>query len=108
MEWSLLTSGMGRRRSRLSRQGHDGAVRRDPNRCVIFKKVWPNRASASSARPGGEELLRAIRRSGVVFDALSTRGRREEWGKRRAMHGLRVLHGAGIASMRRRGNEGRI
>ncbi|MQM07702.1 hypothetical protein Taro_040544 [Colocasia esculenta] len=51
---------------------------------------WPNRAFTSSARPG-EELLRAIQRSGVVFDALSTRGCREEWGKLRAMHGLRVL-----------------
>ncbi|MQM13476.1 hypothetical protein Taro_046401 [Colocasia esculenta] len=62
---------------------------------VVFVFQWwylvvvrPNRVFPSSARPG-EELLRAIRRSGTVFDALSTRGHREEWGKRRAMLGLR-------------------
>ncbi|MQL75794.1 hypothetical protein Taro_008170, partial [Colocasia esculenta] len=47
------------------------------------------RASASSARPG-KELLRlcwAIWRFGEVLVTLSTRGRREEWGKRRAMLG---------------------
>ncbi|MQM10759.1 hypothetical protein Taro_043658 [Colocasia esculenta] len=55
----LLTSGVLRRRLKLSRSG--------------------------------EEFLRAIRRSDVVLDALTTRGRREEWGKRRAMLGLCVL-----------------
>ncbi|MQL70842.1 hypothetical protein Taro_003161 [Colocasia esculenta] len=90
MEWSLLTSGLRRRRPRPSRSCRDWEVCRDPNRCSVFKKVWLNRASASSARPG-EELLQAIRHSDVVSDALSTQGRREEWGKRRAMRGLRVL-----------------
>ncbi|MQL85140.1 hypothetical protein Taro_017665, partial [Colocasia esculenta] len=40
----------------------------------------------------GEELLRlcwVFWRFGEVLDALSTRGHREEWGKRRAMLGLR-------------------
>ncbi|MQM21919.1 hypothetical protein Taro_054966 [Colocasia esculenta] len=51
----------------------------------------------------GEELSRAIRHSSVVFDALSMRGRREEWGKRRAMLGLRVLReGDGFRILRRR------
>ncbi|MQM16249.1 hypothetical protein Taro_049203 [Colocasia esculenta] len=85
---SLLTSGVGRRRP-----CRDGEVRRDPNRCAVFKKVWPNRAFRSSARPGGEllRLLWAIRRSGMVFDALSVRGRRVEWGKCRVMRGFCVL-----------------
>ncbi|MQM05837.1 hypothetical protein Taro_038652 [Colocasia esculenta] len=90
MEWSLLTSGLGRRRLSLSRSGRDGKVRRDPNSCAVFKKVGRTELSEALLDPG-EELLRAIRRSGVVFDALSMRGRREEWGKRRAMRGLCVL-----------------
>ncbi|MQM13475.1 hypothetical protein Taro_046400 [Colocasia esculenta] len=50
-----------------------------------------------------EVFLRAIRRSGVVFDALSTRGHREEWGKCRAMLGLCVLReGDGSRILRRR------
>ncbi|MQL94211.1 hypothetical protein Taro_026870, partial [Colocasia esculenta] len=50
-------------------------------------------ATVSSARPG-EELLRlfgAIWRFSGVLVTLSTRGRCEEWGKRRAMRGFRVL-----------------
>ncbi|MQM23670.1 hypothetical protein Taro_056737 [Colocasia esculenta] len=62
MEWSLLTSGLGRRRLKLSRSGKE-LLR-------LFGEIW---------------------RFGEVLDALSTRGRYEEWGKRRAMHGFRVL-----------------
>ncbi|MQL96575.1 hypothetical protein Taro_029257, partial [Colocasia esculenta] len=46
----------------------------------------------------GKELLRlcwVFWRFGEVLDALSTRGRREEWGKHRAMLGLRVLREVG-------------
>ncbi|MQM09344.1 hypothetical protein Taro_042210 [Colocasia esculenta] len=39
MEWSLLTSGLGRRHPSPPRSGRDGKVRRDSNRCSIFKKV---------------------------------------------------------------------
>ncbi|MQL73964.1 hypothetical protein Taro_006320 [Colocasia esculenta] len=55
---------------------------------AVAIRVFP-----SSARPG-KELLRlcwVIWRFGEVLDELSTRGRREEWGKRRAMLGLCVL-----------------
>ncbi|MQL96201.1 hypothetical protein Taro_028876 [Colocasia esculenta] len=93
MEWSLLMSGMGRRRLSPSRLGRDGKVCRDPNRYAVFKKVCLNRAFTSSALLG-KKLLRlywAIWRFGRVLVVLSTRGRREEWGKRRAMHGLYVL-----------------
>ncbi|MQL88185.1 hypothetical protein Taro_020744 [Colocasia esculenta] len=47
------------------------------------------RAFTSSARPGEELLrfLRVIRHSGVVFDALSQRGRRVEWGRCCIMRG---------------------
>ncbi|MQL98598.1 hypothetical protein Taro_031310 [Colocasia esculenta] len=47
----------------------------------IFKKFWPNKASTSSARPGGAaaKLSRPI----WFFGVVSPRGRRTEWGKQR-------------------------
>ncbi|MQM02846.1 hypothetical protein Taro_035614 [Colocasia esculenta] len=65
MEWSLLTSGVLRRRLKLSRSGRDGE-----------ELLW---------------LFGAIWRFGEVLVALSTRGRCMERGRRRAVAGLRVL-----------------
>ncbi|MQL71423.1 hypothetical protein Taro_003766, partial [Colocasia esculenta] len=61
---------------------------------VEFADVGNGKLSQALLDPG-EELLRfhwAFWRFGEVFDALSTRGRCEEWGKRRSMRGLCVLH----------------
>ncbi|MQM14434.1 hypothetical protein Taro_047365 [Colocasia esculenta] len=84
---------MGRRHPSPSQKGRDGEVRCVPNCCAVLRKVWPNRAFTSFARPRGGVVadFEEIQHSDVVFDALSTRGRREEWGKCHAMHGLCVL-----------------
>ncbi|MQM12860.1 hypothetical protein Taro_045780 [Colocasia esculenta] len=39
MQWSLLTSGLERRRPSPPRSSRDGKVRRDSNRCSVFKKA---------------------------------------------------------------------
>ncbi|MQL88751.1 hypothetical protein Taro_021322, partial [Colocasia esculenta] len=45
MEWSLLTSGLGTRHPSRPRSGRDGKVRRDSNRCSVFKKVGRTKLS---------------------------------------------------------------
>ncbi|MQL92934.1 hypothetical protein Taro_025570, partial [Colocasia esculenta] len=64
-----------------------------PTAVQFLSRLAERRAFTSSARPGEKlsQVFWAIRRFGGVLVALSTRGRREEWGKRRAMHGLRIL-----------------
>ncbi|MQM21455.1 hypothetical protein Taro_054496 [Colocasia esculenta] len=61
-----------------------------PSVTPLFLVVAPNRAFTNSTRPGGEllRLLWAIQCFGVVFDALSTRGRRMELWRRRDVAGV--------------------
>ncbi|MQL89461.1 hypothetical protein Taro_022039 [Colocasia esculenta] len=85
----LLTSGVGRRQSPTSRSSRDIGQRRVLNRCAVFKN------------PGRIELPQALLDQGGSccevswrFKVLEVRGacsRRVEWGKRRAISGLRVL-----------------
>ncbi|MQM12140.1 hypothetical protein Taro_045054, partial [Colocasia esculenta] len=64
---------VGRQRSPRSRSGRDAGIRRIPNRYAFLKRFWPDRAVASSARLGeaAAAVLRAIRRFGNAFGALS-------------------------------------
>ncbi|MQM21529.1 hypothetical protein Taro_054571 [Colocasia esculenta] len=50
--WGRLTSGMGRRQPSASRSGRDRGLGRIPNRAMFLSRFLPNRAFASSTRPG--------------------------------------------------------
>ncbi|MQM06110.1 hypothetical protein Taro_038932 [Colocasia esculenta] len=90
---SQLMSALGRQRPPTSHSGRDVGLHHVLNRGAFLKRFWSNRAVASSTRPGEATagISRAIQTSGGVFGALSPRGRRMEWGRHRAMVGLRVL-----------------
>ncbi|MQL83842.1 hypothetical protein Taro_016344 [Colocasia esculenta] len=76
MEWSLLTSGMGRRRLSPSRSGHDGEVRRDLNRCAVFKQGGQTELS-QALLDQGRSCCSYVGRFGVSTE-FSSRSRRED------------------------------
>ncbi|MQL95310.1 hypothetical protein Taro_027970 [Colocasia esculenta] len=76
MEWGLLTSGLGRRHPNLSRQGCDGKVHRDPNRCAVFKQAGRTELS-QALLDQGRSCCRSVGRFGISAE-FSSRSRRED------------------------------
>ncbi|MQL77179.1 hypothetical protein Taro_009576 [Colocasia esculenta] len=76
MEWSLLTSGMGRRRLNPSRLGRDGKVCRDPNRCAVFKQAGRTELS-QALLDQGRSCCGSVGRFGVSVE-FSSRSRCED------------------------------
>ncbi|MQM14910.1 hypothetical protein Taro_047847 [Colocasia esculenta] len=75
-EVRLLTSGMGRRRPNLSRQGRNGKVRRDPNRCAIFKHAGRTELS-QALLDQGRSCCGSVGQFGISAE-FSSRFRRED------------------------------